>query len=144
MNKTKPTILFALIALVFSVQTLLRAADRMRPGLWENTVTSDGKSFSRTSCITAEVAATANQSAQAVRESIEKSMASTAKGTCKITVNDFTAADTTVTTRVDCGTISSINVTTYKGDTIETLITSVNAGVTKKTVNAGRRIGACP
>jgi hypothetical protein len=42
------------------------------------------------------------------------------------------AADNTITTRVNCGTISYVNVTTYKGDTIQTLTTAVNAGLTKK------------
>lgn len=139
MNGIRPIMLFA-IALAFTTEASLRAGDRMRAGLWETTGTSDGKSSTRTSCVTAAMAVASNQSVQAVRESMEKSVG----GTCKVKVKDFTAADSVVTTEVNCGTISYLNTTTYKGDTVETTIVSVNAGVTKKTVNVSRRVGACP
>jgi hypothetical protein len=130
---------FAIISLALTRASHLQAADRMRAGLWETTVTSGEKSSTRTSCITAELAAASNQSVQVVRESMEKSVA----GNCKVTVKDFTAADNVITTQVVCGAISYVNTTTYKGDTVETVIVNVNAGVTKKTINVSRRVGAC-
>ena len=136
MTAIRPAALFTVIA----VASCLHAGDRMRAGLWETTVTSDGKSSTRTSCVTAAMAAESNQSVQALRESMEKSVG----GSCKAKVKDFTAADSVVTTEVNCGNISYLNTTTYKGDTVETMIVRVNAGVTKKTVNVSRRVGACP
>ena len=136
MTAIRPIALFTVIA----VASRLHAGDRMRAGLWETTVTSDGKSSTRTSCVTAAMAAESNQSVQALRESMEKSVG----GTCKAKVKDFTAAYSVVTTEVNCGNISYLNTTTYKGDTVETMIVRVNAGVTKKTVNVSRRVGACP
>lgn len=144
MTGTRTLTLFGMIMLALTVPRALRAQDRMRPGLWETTVTSNGKSTTRTGCITAAEAATANQSVQALRESMEKSVAASGKGACKVTVKDFTAADNVVTTEVNCGNISYVNTTTYKGDTVQTVTVNVNAGVTKKMVNLSRRVGACP
>ena len=136
MTAIRPIALFTVIAVASS----LHAGDRMRAGLWETTGTSDGKSSTRTSCVTAAMAAASNQSVQALGESMEKSVG----GTCKVKVKDFTPADNVGTTEVNCGNISYLNTTTYKGDTVETMIVSVNAGVTKKTANVSRRVGACP
>jgi hypothetical protein len=115
MTNKRSLALAGLIALGFTVGPSLRAQDRMRPGQWETTVTSDGKSTSITSCITAAESAIANQSAKELRVSMEKSVATSGKGSCKVTVKDFTAADNVVTTEVTCRDITYVNTTNVQG-----------------------------
>ncbi len=142
MIKIKSVVPFVLIALALAAEPSLRAADRMRAGLWETTATSDGKSSTRTSCVTSAMAASSNLSAQELRESMQKSVVDPSNGSCKVVVKDFTAADSVVVTQVNCGAISYSNTTTYKGDIVETAIVSVNASVTKKTLNVSRRVAS--
>jgi hypothetical protein len=138
----KPVALLALTTLAFIPASSLRAEERMRAGLWENTVTSSGRTAKNTHCITPAEAETANASVKAMRESAEQAIAKSGKGAC--TLKDFSLVGNTRTSRMECGAISYVNTTTYRGDTFETVSTNTNAGVTTKSIITGRRISACP
>lgn len=119
---------------------LLQAADRVRPGLWENTVTTNDKSVSKTSCRTPAEIATVNGSAKTIRESMEKGFAKT--GTCML--KDLKVDGNTVSWVAACGTQSIVSRTTYIGDTSETTNTSTMGGTAKVIHIKSRRVGDCP
>jgi len=120
----------------------LRGEERLRAGQWENTMTVDGKSDTRTRCITAAEAETTNISAKAMREATEKALEKSGKGIC--TLKDLKAEGNTISMVTVCGATSNSTTTIYRGDTFETKRTSTTARVAKVMVIKGRRLGACP
>ena len=131
---------FTWISLVTAA--LLCAQDRMRPGLWESTVTSGGKSSTRSHCITQAELATTNGKLQAIRETMVKAFANIANGTC--TLKDLKIDGNSMTSLMVCGDSSFAHTTTFHGDTAETTSTSTKAGVTTLTHITSRRLGVCP
>jgi Protein of unknown function (DUF3617) len=139
---TKRIILTAFLYLALSAASSLRAEDRMQAGLWENTVTSSGKTVTQTACLTAADVLSANQSAAAIREATEKALAKSGKGTCKL--KELKIEGDRLSQALDCGATAYTTVTTYHGSTFETTSTSTKAGVAKVSLIKGRRIGVCP
>ena len=133
----KSTTLVVLVA----AAALLCAQDRIKSGLWENTVTSHGRSITHKSCLTEAELATTNGTVQAIRESMAKTFANT-NGSC--TLKDLKIEGNSMTSQTVCGATSFTNVMVFHGDTAETTSTSTKAGVTTVTHISGRRLGVCP
>jgi hypothetical protein len=129
-----------LIVLLLSAVPL-HAADRLMPGLWENTVTSNGQTATRTHCFTAAEAATANLPEKDMREATQKALATTGKGSC--TLKDFKVEGNKITQLMTCGTASFRSVTVYHGDSSETTNTTIDGGSVKVALFKGRRLGVC-
>ena len=138
----KPIALIGSISWMLTIVGSLQAAERMRPGLWENTVVSNGTTATRTHCITAAEATSTNLSESAMRESAEKAIAKSGKGTCKL--KDLKVDGNTVSQLMVCGATSYGNTTIYRGDTFQTVSRSTKAGVATVTLLKGRRLGVCP
>lgn len=128
------------IALPLAMVGCLQGQVRMRAGLWENTVTSSGRTVTHNACITPAQEASSVGSVDSMREAIEKSLAK--NGACKL--KEFTVTGTTRTELMACGKTTIKNVTTFQGDAFETTSTSTTAEVVKSTLMKGRRLGDCP
>ncbi len=117
----------------------LRAADRMQPGKWEFTMTSNGTSSTLSHCVDAEEAAGVNGDAKAARAHAEKK----AKGRC--TIKSYDIQRNTVTYSLVCGDRTIDSTATFHGDSSEGTLktTTADGKVDTKTVKA-RRLGACP
>jgi hypothetical protein len=127
--------------LTLATAALLSAQERIKSGLWENTVTAHGQSITRKNCLTAAELATTNGSIEAIRAAIAKTFAGT-NGAC--TLRDLKIEGNSITSRTVCGASSSTTVVTFRGDTAETTSTSTRAGVVTVTKIVGRRLGVCP
>ena len=132
----------ASFALALSPACFLQAEDRMKAGVWENTVTSDGFTVVKSHCVTAAEAETTNLPAKAMRESTEKAIAKSGAGKC--TLKEFTVEGNKISHLMVCGPTSYASTTTYRVDAFETTSTSTTAGTAKVTLMKGRRIGLCP
>jgi hypothetical protein len=121
---------------------LLCAQDRMRPGLWESTVTSHGKSSTRSHCITQAELATTNGKIEAIRETMAKAYANIANGSC--TLKELKLDANSMTSLMVCGDTSFAHTTLFHGDTTETTSTSTKAGVVTVSRITSRRLGVCP
>ncbi len=128
------------IALTLAMTGWLQGQVRMHAGLWENTVTSSGRTVTHNVCITPAQEASSAGTADSMREAIEKSLAK--NGACKL--KEFTVTGTTRTELMVCGKTTIKNATTFHGDSFETTSTSTTAEVVKSTLMKGRRLGDCP
>lgn len=128
------------IALLLAVAGCLQGQVRMRAGLWENTVTSNGSVATHKACITPEQEEHTKGSVASMRESIEKALAK--RGTCKL--QDFSVTGATRTEVMVCGKTIVKNSTTFHGDSFDTVATSTTAEGVKSSFIKGRRIGDCP
>jgi hypothetical protein len=118
----------------------MQAADRVRPGLWENTVTADGKSVTKTSCRTPAQTASVNGSDKTILDSMQKAFAKTQGCALK----DVKIAGNTISWVMACADRSIASTSIYGGDTSETTISTTTAGVTKTSRIKSRRVGNCP
>jgi hypothetical protein len=114
----------------------LRAADRMQPGKWEFTMTTNGATHSSTMCITAEKAASANGDTKSARAAAEKD----GKG-CDI--KSYEVSGATVTYTIECHGTRIESTATYHGDRSEGVLKSTREGKTATTTVKARRLGAC-
>ena len=134
------TVLLSLAAL-FVTSLRLDGAERMTPGQWEFTTTTNGASHSSKYCVDTDLAAVANGDSRTGKEAAEKNAAKT-KSNCKVT--DFTANGDTVSYTLTCGARTITNSTRYHGDSYEGVLTTKTAsGQTTSDIKA-RRLGACP
>ncbi len=127
--------------LVLAAAALLCAQERIKSGLWENTVTAHGRSITRRNCLTNAELATTNGSVEAIRAAMAKTFGG-ANGAC--TLKDLRIEGNSMTSQTVCGASSSTTVMVFHGDTAETTSTSTRAGVVTVTRITGRRIGVCP
>ncbi len=133
---TKTAFIVPLLAMTGGLQGQVR----MRAGLWENTVTSNGSTATRKGCITPEQEEHTKGSVDSMRESFEKALARS--GACKL--KEFTVTGATRTEVMVCGKTTIKNSTTFHGDSFETVGTSTTAEGVKSSFIKGRRIGDCP
>jgi len=136
----KTTVIPAVMCLALSAATALQAQERMRTGMWENTVTAaSGQSATHSSCFKPEDAAKSNGPAAAARAETEKAMS---KSGC--TLKDFNLDSNTLTLTMVCAGIATHQETTFHGgDSFETTMTNTVNGVTKVTQIKSRRTGDC-
>jgi hypothetical protein len=120
------------------ISTPLRAAERLDPGQWEFTLTTDGASHTSAHCVTPAEAGQANGDVAAARAAAEKKAA----GHC--TVKSYGIQGDTVSYSLACGNRTIDSVTTYRGDTSEgTLTTTVQGAKPAVTHVKARPVGAC-
>jgi hypothetical protein len=108
----------------------------MRAGLWENTVNAGGQSVTRNACIMSEQEQRSKGTVDSMRESIEKTLAK--NGVCKL--KEFTVVGATRTDVMVCGKSTYKNVTTFRGDSFETVATATTAEGVKTSLMKGRRM----
>ena len=130
MNKTHSSRMLIALLLLCSV-AVASAAERVRAGLWETTITIAGKPVVSSGCITEADAATMNGDAATIRAYLEKSSAKAGCTVKNVTVNGNQVVVTNV-----CRRAENVGTTTYKGDSSET----VNSNGAKV---QSRRVGAC-
>jgi Protein of unknown function (DUF3617) len=118
--------------------SLLYAADRMLPGQWEFTTTTEGDPHVFAHCMSTEDAGQVNGDSKSGKLAAEKK----AEGRC--TVESFAAAGNSVEYTLVCGSRTIKSATVFHGDSSEgTLTTTVDGKVVTSQVKA-RRLGACP
>jgi hypothetical protein len=135
------TIVFAaMVCSALSMTSTLYAQERMRTGMWENTVTSSGQTATRSHCFKPADAAMSNGSPAMVRAEVEKAVS---KGHA-CTLKDFKLESNTLTETMVCGSSTIVQETKFHGgDSFETTMTHTEGGVTKQTQIKGRRTGDC-
>ena len=136
----KTMIIPAVMCLTLSVATTVHAQERMRTGMWENTViAASGQTATRSHCFKPADAAMSNGSPAAVRAETEKAVS---KSAC--TLKDFKLESNTLTQTMVCGTSTILQETKFHGgDSFETTMTNTEGGVTKVSQIKGRRTGEC-
>jgi Protein of unknown function (DUF3617) len=141
MIRLKPMVLFTLACLTLYVPTALQAQVRMRAGMWENSVTANGKTATRSACFTAAQAEEANGPVSVMRANAGKALAKS--GTCKL--KEFKIEGNIKTESFICGaTTYSNNSIFHGGDSFETTVTTNEGGVEHVSLMKGHRTGACP
>lgn len=139
MKKYDAVVLLSLAVFALSAVSSLQAADRMRSGQWEATVTAGGQTSTNTHCISPEQVKTANGSREEIRASLEKSAAS-----LHCTLDDFKIEEKTVSYVYSCPGKSTQSKTFYNGDSYVTILTLKTGSQVKTSEFRGRRLGACP
>ena len=134
----RAALLASLSGLIAFAAAPLQAADRMKPGLRENTVTSAGKTYTTTDCVTPDMAKLHNADEQTVRALSEKAGA----GVCVL--GAYQDSGNKVSYTMTCGKSVTTSSTTYRGDSIENVTTQIDDGKTTTTQFKSRRIGTCP
>jgi len=129
---------FALLICVALMGSTAHAADRMQPGQWAFTTTTDGVSRSFKQCVNAEEALSANGDTKTARAAAEKKAGASS---CVIKAYDVNGA--TVTYTIECRGSLIESTQTYHGDSSEGILKSTRAGKKATTAVKGRRIGAC-
>jgi hypothetical protein len=125
---------------LFSLATLLAAsnagaADRVKAGWWETTLTMAGKPTVTKYCITDSDARLMNGDLATLRKYLVDSTAEKTRGRCTVKNVELKGNRTIAT--IACGKSEVTSTTTYYGDRYES--TSSNG-----TTLAGKRIGTCP
>jgi len=140
MSALKTMIVPVLMCLTLSIATAVHAQERMRTGMWENTVTAaSGQAATRSHCFRPADAAMSNGSPAAVRAETEKAIA---KSGC--TLKDFKLDSNALTETMVCGTTTILQETKFHGgDSFETTMTNRVGGVTHVSQIKGRRTGEC-
>ena len=126
------------LCLTLAVALPLQAADRMAPGQWEFTLTTDNATHTASHCVTQNEADAVNGSAKSARE---HSDLNAIRGHC--TVQSFDLQADTVSSSLACGPRVIESVATYHGDTFEGVLTTTYQGKAVKTQVKARRLGAC-
>jgi hypothetical protein len=123
---------------LFSCATLsVAAADRLKAGEWETTLTMGaGKPTVTKYCVTDADARLMNGDLAALRKYLDDSTAKNTRGRCIVKSLELRDNRTTIA-KLTCGKTEVVNTTTYYGDRYSS--TSSN-GLTL----AGKRVGACP
>ncbi len=128
-----------LVTLILVAAPCLRAAERMKSGQWEVSITENAQTHTNTHCDTPDQVKGTNGSPEEIRASLEKS----ATG-IHCTIKDFKMENDTISYTYVCPGRSTASTTTYRGDTYESVVTSKSAGEEHTRQLKGRRLGACP
>ena len=137
-NRLRSAFFFTSLSACLVISTPLRAAERLEPGQWEFTLTTDGASHTSAHCVTPADAGQVNGDVAAARAAAEKKAA----GHC--TVKSYGIQGETVSYSLACGNRTIDSVTTFHGETSEgTLTTTVQGAKPAVTHVKARRVGAC-
>ena len=132
-------VLAAVVCFTLGATATLYAQERMRTGMWENTVTGSGQTATRSHCFKPADAAMSNGSPAIVRAETEKALS---KSGC--TLKDFKLEGNTMTQTMVCGSTTILQETKFHGgDSFETTMANREGGVTKVAQIKGRRTGDC-
>jgi hypothetical protein len=134
----RSTAILAAIALTLAVAQL-SAADRMVPGMWEFTSTTNGETHTIKHCVASVEVETVNGDAKSARINAAKE----AKGDCRITY--YRVFGNAVAYEMVCGKTSTHSKAAYHGDAFEADMTTKAEGA-PEVVNhiKAHRLGACP
>jgi len=140
LSRTRISVWPAVLCVLFLCfcSQFLYAADRMEPGQWEFSMTTDGSTRTLTQCVTADKANEVNGDTQSARSHAEKN----SNGRCEI--KSFGVDGNKVSYSLSCGGRQIDSVTTYHGDTSEGSMTTTGEGQSVTTQIKARRLGACP
>jgi Protein of unknown function (DUF3617) len=139
MKNLKAIALPSLVSLILIGAASLQAADRMKSGQWEVSVTDNGRTATNTHCDKPEQVKMANGSPEEIRASLEKSAAA-----LHCTLQDFKMESDTISYTYACPGRSTASKTSYHGDSYETeVISKVGAEDHTRQIK-GRRLGECP
>ncbi len=129
-HSNRKTVLLGCIVTCIAVPA--GAAERVRPGQWDMTLTIAGRSMTKSMCMSQSDADAINGDTKTVRAKVEKDAAA---GGC--TVKDVKVDGNQITVRSVCGEgKENVGTTTYHGDSLET----VNTNGTKA---QSKWVGAC-
>ena len=134
----RAALLASLSGLIAFAAAPLQAADRVKPGLWEITETSAGKTYTTTACMTPDMAKSANADEQTVRALTEKAGA----GVCVL--GTYQVSGNKVSSTMTCDKSVTATSTTFHGDSYESVMTRIYDGKTTTTHIKSRRVGTCP
>ena len=95
------------------------AADRVRAGQWETTVTVAGQTMTKSACISEPDAAAMNGDVASIRAFVDKNNLKTG---CK-TTNVAIKGNKVIVTSL-CGGKENVGTTTYQGETLDTVNTN--------------------
>ena len=132
MDRPRTTLISVVVFLTLGTGTTLQAQERMRAGMWENTITTAGHSATSSSCLKPTDAAKGSTTRTEAEKEVSKS---------GCTLKDYKWSDaSTATQTMVCGNDTISTVTKFRGsDSVETTVTHA-AGVTQI---KGRRTGDC-
>jgi Protein of unknown function (DUF3617) len=116
----------------------LDAADRMVPGQWEFTMTTNGETSSVKTCITQELAASANGDTRSAREAAQRG----AGTTC--TISEFKVEGNVVSYSMKCADTTIGSTSTYHGESLEAVMKTKRGTAETTTAVKARRLGVCP
>ena len=138
----KRTLLTGTIFLLVATSAApLLAAVRQSPGLYEFTVTTEGKANVSTHCVTPEDARAVNADEKTGREYAEKA----AKGTCSVTT--YEAKGDTILLTLSCGGGERSSKVTYHGESFEGQNTNTfladGKRLTRISQIVAKRVGDC-
>jgi hypothetical protein len=108
------------------------AADRVRPGEWETTLTFMGQTVTRSACMSQADADAVNGGAASIKAFVEKA---SAPAGCHVTDVKISGNQVIVTSKCGAGA-PSVGTTTYHGDSSETANSN-------GTMSRSKWVGAC-
>jgi len=120
------------VGLLASVSLAAEAADRVRPGQWEQTITVAGRTIAKSTCLTQSDAEAINGDAPSIKAYAEKVSAPAA---CKVSDVTITGNQVVITSVCASGK-ENVGTTTYHGDRFETVNTN-------GTTSQAKWVGAC-
>ena len=129
---------WTLAVVLLVVAARLDAADRMVPGQWEYKTTTNGETGSTKTCITQELAASANGDTRSAREAAQRGV----KGSC--TILDFKVEGNVVSYSMKCADSTISSTATYYGDRCEGVVKTKRGSQELTTAVKARRLGVCP
>ena len=131
--------IFCSLMFVALTTTTLHAQVRVRPGMWENTLTASGKTATTSLCMKPAEAARSNGSPAMVRAGTEKALAGTG-----CTLKNFKLEGNILAVTIVCAGSTVIQETKFQGsDSLEYTLTSTVGGVTNVKKVKKRRTGDC-
>ena len=120
------------VGLLACLGLVAEAADRVRPGQWEQTITVAGRTISKATCLTQSDADAINGDVQSIKAYVEKVSAPAACKVSEVTIK----GNQVVITSVCASGKENVGTTTYHGDRFETVNTN-------GTTSQATWVGAC-
>ena len=134
----RAALLASLSGLIAFAAAPLQAADRITPGQWETTATSERGTYTTTTCMTPDMAKIANADEQTVRALTDKA----GEGVCVL--GTYQDSGNKVSYTMTCDKSVTTTITTFRGDSYETDFTNTKGGMAPTTMHVkGKRVGAC-
>ena len=116
----------------------VQAAERMTPGQWESTVTSDRGTYTTTACKTLDDVKIANADEKTMRALTDKAGA----GVCVL--GTYEDSGNKVSYTMTCGKVVTTITSTFRGDSFESDFTNTEGASVRPAMHVkGKRVGAC-
>jgi len=125
------------VVLLFAAARL-DAGDRMVPGQWEFTMTTNGETSSVKTRITPEIAASANGDTRSAREAARRGVGTTC------TISEFNVEGNVVSYSMKCADTTIGSTSTYHGESLEAVMKTKRGIAETTTAVKARRLGVCP